>query len=254
MTHLVLVGMSICEANERQALQQQADDDGATLAFLQHGEPALVRELDRLAAAGVPHVTLQAVTVGTRSPARSWLRRVAGHWLRAGQDRPIVVVDGRPVTGTEAPLVSSAWDEVPAHRHQVLVCRGPRCSARGADAIAARLDGQLADAGLDDDDVLVTQTGCLFPCNHAPVVVVHPEDAWFGPVDEPFIEALVTAVAADDDVSQVGFARLPRRRNPVRIRSGSATVNAEQASQTLDAEQPTTPNPSSRGENPQEAS
>lgn len=249
MTALVLVGMSIAEAREREALQRQADAEGATVAFLQHGDPSLVRELDRLAAAGSVHVTLRPVVIGTRTPARSWLRRVAGHWLRAGIDRPVVVVEDRPVTGVEAPLQSAAWAEVPRHAHQVLVCRGPRCSAQGADGVADGLDRALSAADLGDDEVLVTQTGCLFPCNHAPVVVVHPQDAWFGPVDQPLVEALVTSFAEGDELPQVGFERLPRHRNPVRLRSGSATVKAEQASQTLGTDGPTTSN---RGENPEE--
>jgi (2Fe-2S) ferredoxin len=193
MTALVLVAMSLAEARERDELQRRADAAGATLAFLQHGDPSLVRELDRLAASGVQQITLQALTIGTRSPARSWLRRVAGHWVRGGADRPVVVVEERPVTGAEAPLVSSAWEEVPGHRHHVLVCRGPRCSAQGADDVADHLDGALGAAGLGDDDVLVTQTGCLFPCNQAPVVVVHPDDAWFGGVDADVVDRIVAA-------------------------------------------------------------
>lgn len=247
MTARVLVGMSIAEAVEHEALQRRADAAGATLAYLQHGEPSLVRELDRLAAAGADHVTLEPVTVGTRSPARSWLRRVAGHWQRAGADRPTVVIDGRPVTGSEAPLSSSAWEHVPLHRQHVLVCRGPRCSAQGGDRVAEQLDRSLEAAGLTDDDVLVTQTGCLFPCNHAPVVVVHPDDAWFGPVDASTVDLLVTAVAEGSELPQVGCPRLPRRRNPVRLRSGSATVKADQASQTLGVEHTTTTGREPRG-------
>jgi len=209
MTHRVLVGMSIHEARERDELQRRANEQGATLAFLQHGEPSLVAELDRLAAARVEHVTLERIALGGTAPARSWLRRVAGHWMRAGRDRPVVVIEDRPVTGREAPLVSPAWDRVPDHRQHVLVCRGPRCWARGADDVAASLADRLRDAGLDDDDLLVTQTGCLFPCNHAPVVVVHPDDAWFGAVDADDLAAIVEAhVGADELPSR---HRLPRR-------------------------------------------
>lgn len=67
MTALVLVGMSIAEARERDV--RQAGEAGATLAFFQHGDPSLVRELDRLAAAGVPHITLRGAP--TRPPPSS---------------------------------------------------------------------------------------------------------------------------------------------------------------------------------------
>lgn len=209
MTHRVLVGMSVHEARERDALQRRADDTGASLAFLQHGEPSLVAELDRLAAAGVEHVTLERVALGGTAPARSWLRRVAGHWMRAGVDRPAVVVDERPVTGREAPLTSPAWEAVPGHRQHIFVCRGPRCWARGADEVAESLSAALGEAGLEDDDVLVTQTGCLFPCNHAPVIVVHPDDVWFGSTDPEDVDGIVEAHVRGDVLP--ARHRLPRR-------------------------------------------
>lgn len=191
MTHRVHVGMSIREARDRATLQRSADAAGASVAFLQHGEPSLTAELDRLDAAGVRHVTLVGVALGTGAPARSWLRRVAGHWVRSGTHRPVVEIEGRAVTGDEAPLSSPAWERVPDFDHHVLVCRGPRCSAHGADDTARALDVALSDAGLGDDDVLVTQTGCLFPCNHAPVVVVHPANTWLGRVDGSVARRLV---------------------------------------------------------------
>ncbi|MGW5236517.1 NAD(P)H-dependent oxidoreductase subunit E, partial [Streptomyces nodosus] len=89
----------------------------------------------------------------------------------------------KPITGQEPGLTSAAWNEVPGHRHQVLVCRGPRCTAKGSDETLAALVRRLTEHGLGDDDVLVTQTGCQFPCNQAPVVSVQPDDVWYGRVD-----------------------------------------------------------------------
>ena len=37
--------------------------------------------------------------------------------------------------------------------------------------------------GQGDDDVLITHTGCQFPCNQAPVVSVQPDDVWYSHVD-----------------------------------------------------------------------
>ena len=65
----------------------------------------------------------------------------------------------------------------------MLVCRGPRCTAYGADHVAATLGNRLKEHGLGDDDVLVTATGCLFPCNLGPLVVVYPDDTWYEHVD-----------------------------------------------------------------------
>ncbi|MCX6408796.1 MAG: (2Fe-2S) ferredoxin domain-containing protein [Propionibacteriales bacterium] len=196
MTELVLVAMSVDAAARVDDLLTLAETVGARHAYLQNGDPSLVDVLDELAAAGVQEITLVAApSGGGAAPARSWLRRVAGHWLRDRDATQVLMVAGRPVSGAEAPLTSSAWEDVPAHSHQLLVCRGPRCAARGAADTASALRGALRDHGLGDDDVLLTQTGCLFPCNHAPVVVVHPDDAWYGPVDADGACSLVETLA-----------------------------------------------------------
>ena len=183
------------------ALAALARGLGATVAHLQVRDPSLGAELARRADDGDEQV--EVLGVGT-SPGSSWLRRVAAHWWRehpapprllvaprlladpdgpgAGQDAVALLAGARPRAGTEAGLTSAAWEEVPRHRHQVFVCRGPRCTARGADRTAVAIAGALSAAGLDDDDVLVTQTGCQFPCNQAPVVSVQPDDVWYGGV------------------------------------------------------------------------
>jgi (2Fe-2S) ferredoxin len=178
---VVLVPLGVDAVRYADELADVAAATGASLAFLQAGTPAVTDELDRLAGLGVRQVELVGLGLGAPM-ARSWLRRVAAHWTRAHPGVE-VVVSGRAVTGDEAPLTSPTWESVPGHARQVLICRGPRCSARGSAATSAALDEELRVRGLGDDDVLVTQTGCLFPCNKAPVLVVHPDDSWYGGVD-----------------------------------------------------------------------
>lgn len=213
-THHLLVGMSALEVAEHPRLAAAARRlGGAAVGYLQLGDPSLSAELTRLADAGATTISLAGVSLGPTAPAQSWLRRVAGQWWRERDGvRPEVrvatsvlrndldVLDGealrgvlglaRPVTGTEAPLASPAWEDVPRHRHQVLVCRGPRCTAAGSDRTATALGRLLDERGLGDDDVLVTQTGCQFPCNHAPVVSVQPDDVWYGGVDAAVAEQI----------------------------------------------------------------
>jgi hypothetical protein len=80
-------------------------------------------------------VLLVGVAFGDLAPGNSWLRRVAGHWWRErGAGAPEIVVATklvgsdvadpgtvasalevvRPISGTESPLISAAWDDVPA--------------------------------------------------------------------------------------------------------------------------------------------
>jgi (2Fe-2S) ferredoxin len=199
------VPLGVAAVRHADELRDLAMATGASLAFLQVGSPSVTDELDRLHAAGVTHVELVGLGLGAPT-ARSWLRRVAGHWRRAHPEIA-VVVSGRGVTVDEA-LTSPAWEQVPGHRTHALVCRGPRCSARGAGAVDTALGEELRAHNLGDDDVLVTQTGCLFPCNHAPVVVVHPDDVWYGAVDAAWARRLVAEHLVAGEV--VEEKRLPR--------------------------------------------
>jgi (2Fe-2S) ferredoxin len=198
---LVLVGMSVREVEAGDRLNRLAATCGASVAFLQQGDPSLSRELERLADDGCERIDLVGVSLGSLAPAQSWLRRIAGHWWRErsghrpeirvatallkGTDHDELVdvsAQSRPITGNEAPLRSPAWEDVPGHRHQILLCRGPRCTALGSDASAEAMIIALMTHEQGDDDVLLTYTGCQFPCNHSPVVSLQPDDVWYGEV------------------------------------------------------------------------
>ncbi|WP_232679239.1 ferredoxin [Nocardioides sp. R-C-SC26] len=212
---VVLVGMSHGEVAARAALLELARPHGARLAYLQAGTPSVVGVLDDLAdadGAGRPaRIVLVGVKLGRLGPGASWLRRIVAHWWRERTGpRPTLdvattlVADAaelravldpaagltRAVSDGGAGLTSAAWEDVPQHRHQVLVCRGPRCAAQGAEAVAEALALELMSLGLGDDDVLVTHTGCQFPCNQAPVVTVQPDDVWYGGVDADVVRAI----------------------------------------------------------------
>jgi (2Fe-2S) ferredoxin len=191
MSVLVHVATAWADAARFSTLRHAADRSGAKLAFLQGGEPTLTHVLDTLHADGVREIRLHPVSNDNLAYARSWVGRVAGHWYRQQVDPPTIHFGERTITGREAPLSSPAWDRPPAYRHHLLVCRGPRCSARGADATYRTLVRTLVRHGLTDEDVLVAQTGCLFPCNHGPVAVVHPEGVWYGPMHPADTERLV---------------------------------------------------------------
>lgn len=228
---VVLVGMSVRELQARDLLLALSQEHGTSVAFLQLGDPSLSNELTRLADLGAERIVVVGVSLGSLAPAVSWLRRIAAHWWRErpGQ-RPVLDVGTalvkdpaevravmgllRPVTGTEAGLVSAAWEDVTEHRHQVLVCRGPRCTALGSDVTAEALILELMRLGQGDDDVLITHTGCQFPCNQAPVVSVQPDDVWYAHVDAD----TARLIAREHLVGgrPVEASRLPRvRRTPL---------------------------------------
>jgi (2Fe-2S) ferredoxin len=205
----VLVGMSIEDAVRRDELLLAAAARGATVAFLQQADPPLSAALTRLADAGSPTITLIGVDLGPLGPAHSWLRRIAAHWWRqrtgtrpellvatrlagALDEVDQVVAELKPITGAEPGLTSEAWESVTGHRHQVMVCRGPRCTAKGAVDSLRSMILAMMEHNLTDDDVLLVHTGCQFPCNQAPVISVQPDDVWYGHVDPAAAAAIVT--------------------------------------------------------------
>lgn len=210
MTRTLFVACGVTDAHHLPELTEAAERLGAQACVLQGEGPSLSRALTRLDEEGVAAVTLVAVSGDGVAAGLSWVRRVAAHWLReSGSTLAIAVVpsiarstdpgeldviaafDPRPVTGTEASLENPTWEKVPAYRHHVLVCRGPRCTAKGSDETIAALSQALVDHRLLQGDVLVASTGCLSPCNSSPCVVVHPDDEWYGPVDADGARALV---------------------------------------------------------------
>jgi (2Fe-2S) ferredoxin len=88
-------------------------------------------------------------------------------------------IDTVVITPRAGALPDPAWSRIPAYRHHVLVCHGPRGSACVARVTAAVLAAELQARGLGDDDVLVAQTDCLYPCNRGPMLVVNPGDTWY---------------------------------------------------------------------------
>ncbi|GAB2857980.1 (2Fe-2S) ferredoxin domain-containing protein [Nocardioides pacificus] len=199
MTTHVLIGTSPADAARPGELHALADRLGAELAFLQLASPGLTDVLRRLAEARTPRVVLVGVGGDPSGPGVSWLRRIAADWWRSfgdgapelatapayltdEADWPDLVERARPITHGGAGLTSPAWEKVPAHRRQVFVCRGPRCTAAGAEESWKALVLEMMGSAMGDDDVLVTHTGCQFPCNQAPVVTVQPEDVWYGGV------------------------------------------------------------------------
>jgi (2Fe-2S) ferredoxin len=67
-------------------------------------------------------------------------------------------------------------------RAHLLVCRGPDCSARGAQDVYTALADAVHERGLSDE-VTQTQCGCVGPvCGGGPVVCCYPSGAWYAPV------------------------------------------------------------------------
>lgn len=232
METLILVGMGASDVSRRDELLNAAPPQ-ANLAFLQLGDPSLSTSLTYLADQGAQVITLVGIDLGPLPAPHSWLRRIAAHWWRerAGTRPEIHIADryvssltefevqideasssARPITGAEPGLTSQAWEQVSAYRHQVLLCRGPRCSAQGAEDNLRALIMAMIELNLEDNDVLLVQTSCQFPCNQAPVMNVQPDDIWYGCLDEFSIRTVVSEhLAAGRPVRSHRLLRYDRR-------------------------------------------
>ncbi|MGL5405464.1 MAG: (2Fe-2S) ferredoxin domain-containing protein [Propionibacteriaceae bacterium] len=195
-TSLIVVDMGFSGCSEM--LGELARRWGATPAAIQGNHAtAVVDALTSAVAFGERNIGLIPVSTGDKATGASWLTRVASHWLMTHPDIALWIAVGtsedvvlnqptftcwRRVASRESSLRSPAWEEPPQHTKHLFVCRGPRCNAQGAAELAQALTTELARRDALDDPVLVAQTSCLYPCNNAPVVVIHPEDRWVGPL------------------------------------------------------------------------
>jgi (2Fe-2S) ferredoxin len=94
------------------------------------------------------------------------------------------------------------WSRIPAHARQVFLCTGPRCVRRGALPLWKQLRRQLLERQLIETPggVLLTRTGCQFPCNLGPVLTVYPDACWYRVRDEAEVRRLVEGHLAGGEV------------------------------------------------------
>lgn len=86
---------------------------------------------------------------------------------------------------------------------QILVCASFRlsgapqgiCHKKGSTQLMGYLENELADRGLTG--ISVASTGCLKACDSGPVMVVQPDNVWYGKVEtEEAVDAIIDALEA----------------------------------------------------------
>jgi NADH-quinone oxidoreductase subunit E len=92
--------------------------------------------------------------------------------------------------------VAGFYDQLetrPVGRRPVYVCTNISCSLRGADALLAALQDELAG----DEDINLRGFECLGACDIAPMVSV--EGVYVGPIDDDEIPELARQILAGED-------------------------------------------------------
>jgi|ERR1035437_8682246 (2Fe-2S) ferredoxin len=80
--------------------------------------------------------------------------------------------------------------------YHILVCNSYRiagdaqgaCNKKSAPALIQYLMESAGDRGLD---VTVSTTGCLNVCAQGPIMVIHPNNHWYGAVTEDAIDEIL---------------------------------------------------------------
>lgn len=189
-------------------------------AFVDQGEPSLPAALQSCAAAGAQRILVQPVYLPADRNLHRWLGKVIKRWHAHWQGHAVEVLLAEPL-GEQAAIGAAlidilqtasqsalnviqdppekweqdpvGWSKLPDHRYHAFFCRGPRCTALGADKLAQHLrEGLKANKLLQEDRVLVAQTGCLYPCNLGPLLVVYPDGVWYGRLDEHAIDRIIS--------------------------------------------------------------
>ena len=187
-------------------------------ALLEQGGPSVPDALEACKRAGVEKVVVLPAFMPVETATLNWLRFVARRW-QSQTSTPTRVVFTEPLAG-QAGVVEAAvelvraavlatiapdaaghkpgnpepgWSVIPPHDYHVLFCHGPRCTASGGAELGAFFRKLLKDAGLDQSPahVLTARSGCLYPCNLGPVMVVYPEGIWYCGLDESVLSQIV---------------------------------------------------------------
>lgn len=92
-------------------------------------------------------------------------------------------------------------------KHHVFVCASFRaggeskgiCHRKDSGELLAYLENELSDRGMDD--VMISSTGCLNRCEKGPVMVIYPENFWYGEVTEDKIDEILDGLEDGEAVS-----------------------------------------------------
>ncbi|MDR0733871.1 MAG: (2Fe-2S) ferredoxin domain-containing protein [Dysgonamonadaceae bacterium] len=81
----------------------------------------------------------------------------------------------------------------------ILVCNSYRvagdaqgaCNKQGAASLVQYITEECADRGID---AVVTTTACLSVCSQGPIVVVQPNNYWYGGIDKDKVDEILDAL------------------------------------------------------------
>lgn len=86
-------------------------------------------------------------------------------------------------------------------KHHILVCASFRasgepkgtCHKKGTTGFLPYIENEILDRGMTD--VVLSSTSCMKGCDNGPLMVVYPENSWYGNVEsEEIIDEILDAI------------------------------------------------------------
>jgi len=85
-------------------------------------------------------------------------------------------------------------------QYHILVCNSFRatgapqgvCNKKGAMSLMQYLQEGINDRGIDG--VTISLTNCLNVCDRGPVMVIYPQNSWYGQITEERIDGILDAL------------------------------------------------------------
>ena len=86
-------------------------------------------------------------------------------------------------------------------KHHIFVCSSSRvngqqkgfCHSKDSVGLIGHFLEEITDRE-QEDEIMVTNTGCLSLCNKGPIVIIYPEGIWYGGVNGNDVEDILDAL------------------------------------------------------------
>jgi (2Fe-2S) ferredoxin len=77
------------------------------------------------------------------------------------------------------------------------------CNRKGSADLLQYLQSEISDRGID---AIVSTTSCLNVCEKGPILVVYPNQWWFGEINEEKVDQILDALADGESVDSLRMA------------------------------------------------
>ena len=95
-------------------------------------------------------------------------------------------------------------------KHHIFICASTRlngkiqgaCEKKGSHDLIQVFNEEIEDRNLSSE-IMVTSTGCIGLCDDGPIVIVYPQQTWYGNVEEDDVEDILDALEEDTTIERL---------------------------------------------------